>query len=122
MSGLRWVLGKGVTVPEVSNKHRLTALIKADVCEMEDYWIGNMAGARGIPFLAVRVIYDEWGEALPDYKNLVDPRGNVRAFRAMTHFMAHPAWLIKSGIKYHRAKKSLSDFVTGFLEAGEPKR
>jgi len=124
--GTRWILGKGVTVLRVVSdaavKQGLRDRSEAEVCEMEDYWVSRMAGARGIPFLAVRVIYDEFGAALPGYEKLVEPDGNTRAFRAMTHFMAHPGQILKSGgyfLNYRSAKASLSKFVAEFLATWE---
>jgi adenosylhomocysteine nucleosidase len=119
-----WIIGKSVTVPRLASttavRKSLRDRTQAEVCEMEDYWISRIAGARDIPFLAVRVVYDEFETELSDEDNLIEQDGNIHMFRALKHFGAHPVRFYKSGsslMKYRRAKKRLADFVAGFLDA-----
>jgi adenosylhomocysteine nucleosidase len=126
ISGPRRVLGKGVTIPrpaaDAVAKRGLRDRFAAEVCEMEDYWVSRLAGAMGIPFLAVRVIYDEFEAALPDSEQLVDPAGKINVMRATSYFITHPGQIFKSGsyfIKYRHARASLSNFVAGFLDSRE---
>lgn len=122
-SGLNWRQGKGVTVPKLvlntEDKLRLNSMLQAEVCEMEDYWIARVASARQIPFLAVRVIYDEIKAIMPDFERIVDLDGNLRLNRAIPYFLTHPEYLFSASALYkhsNRAKDSLATFVRSFLD------
>ena len=60
-NGRKWIKGKSATVPSLASnakeKHGLREKLQAEVCEMEDYWVALAAGARGVPFLAVRGLF-----------------------------------------------------------------
>lgn len=58
--------------------------------EMESGVHASFAGARGLPFLALRVILDPVGMALPVIKGLTTPEGTVRPVKALTHVVTHP--------------------------------
>jgi adenosylhomocysteine nucleosidase len=53
---------RGVTTsgvcPDTKSKIKLGQESRADAVDMESYWIGQAASARGIPFLAVRSVFD----------------------------------------------------------------
>jgi len=119
----KWLKGKGATVPKLASnkteKQMLRDKVQAEVCEMEDYWVANAAEARGIPFLAVRVVYDELSDELPDFERMVDTRGNVSISRTTAYLLSHPKQLISAWASYKnscRAKESLSVFVERFLD------
>lgn len=61
--------------------------------EMESGVHAAFAAARGLPFLALRVILDPVGMALPVMKGLMGPEGNVRAFKAVSYVATHPQHL-----------------------------
>lgn len=122
-SGLNWLPGKGVTVSKPAShaeeKRSLGDRLRAEVCEMEDYWIARMAGARQIPFLAVRVIYDELTTTLLDFEKIVDSAGNLSLNRAVPYLLTHPVHLLQMPTLYrrsNRAQESLSTFVNKFLD------
>jgi adenosylhomocysteine nucleosidase len=122
--GRGWRIGSGLTVPhaapDAAAKRGLREHAAAEVCEMEDYWIARLAGARGIPFLAVRVVLDSLDAALPDYENIVGADGKLRPLRATAYFLSHPGRLGKvrgSLTDYRRAKASLADFTARFLDS-----
>jgi adenosylhomocysteine nucleosidase len=121
--GRRWSVGNGITVLQAARdaaaKQALRETCRAEVCEMEDYWAARLAGARGIPFLAVRAVYDELDAALPDYENMIDGDGNIRPFRAAANFTSHPVRLVTSLLGYRRAEKALAGFIAGFLDMVE---
>ncbi len=68
--------GSCVTVDSVAwtpaEKSDLHSWLSHDVVEMESYWIGLAAAARGLPFLAVRVVSDQAGDQLVDSGSLKD--------------------------------------------------
>ncbi|MGH7963055.1 MAG: hypothetical protein ACRERD_14695 [Candidatus Binatia bacterium] len=61
--------------------------------EMESGVHAAFAAARGLPFLALRVILDPVGMALPVLKGLMDPQGKVRVVKAMSYVATHPQHL-----------------------------
>lgn len=122
-NGLKWLRGTGITISKLASdakkKHRLRDRIQAEVCEMEDYWIARVASDCGIPFLAVRVIYDEIGTVLPEYDRMVDRQGNMKLDRTMAYVLTHPGQLLSMWAAYRnccRAKESLSVFIENFLD------
>jgi nucleoside phosphorylase len=58
--------------------------------EMESGVHAAFATARGLPFLALRVILDPVGMALPIVKGLTTPDGDMRPFKVVSHVIAHP--------------------------------
>ena len=119
----KWFQGKGATVPSLASsakeKYELRNKVQAEICEMEDYWIALAADAGGVPFLAVRVVYDELNDNLPDFESMVDTRGNVRTGRMTAYLLTHPKEIFGAWTSYKnfcRAKESLSAFVERFLD------
>lgn len=122
-SGLKWTHGKSVTVSRlVSNmmeKQELGERTRAQVCEMEDYWISRIAASRQIPFLAVRIIYDEISTRLPDFKRMIDIHGNDKPWWATAYILRHPRQFVNVLSSYRncsRAKDGLSVFVVKLLD------
>jgi adenosylhomocysteine nucleosidase len=121
--GSKWLAGSSVTVArlasEPSERRALAGKVRAEVCEMEDYWLARAAVAGGIPFLAVRVIYDELNATLPAFDRMVDRFGNVRLGRTAAYLVAHPRQLGRMWGSYRdccRAKESLSLFIEKLLD------
>ncbi len=122
-SGLNWIQGNGITISWLAatpaDKRSLRGKHQAEVCEMEDYWIAQMAKIHQVPFLSVRVISDDMRTTLPDYKQIIKDNGNLRLVRAVPYFLAHPGFLVKLPTLYrqsNQAKNNLSAFVSRFLE------
>jgi adenosylhomocysteine nucleosidase len=122
-NGQKWLQGKGATVPKLASntkeKQILRDKVQAEVCEMEDYWVAHAAEARGIPFLAVRVVYDDLNDEIPDFERMVDTRGNVDISKTTAYLLTHPKQLFHARASYRnccRAKESLSAFVEKFLD------
>lgn len=123
-NGLKWLRGTGVTISKLASdakgKNGLRDRIRAEVCEMEDYWIARAASGYGIPFLAVRVIYDEIDTVLPEYNRMVDRHSNVKLDRTMIYVLTHPGQLLNMWAAYRnycRTKESLSIFTENFLDS-----
>ncbi len=72
------------------DKARHGEVTGAIAVEMESGVHASFASTRGLPFLALRVILDPVGMALPVMKGLTTPDGEVRPFKAMTHVVTHP--------------------------------
>lgn len=120
---LTWFLGSSVTVPELSfqacQKRALSLTVQAEVCEMEDFWIAQVAEQCQVPFLAVRVVYDVMHKSLPPFDRLVDSDGTVKLNWAIPYLLTHPGHLFNAPALYRysrRAKRSLATFVRSFLE------
>jgi adenosylhomocysteine nucleosidase len=73
-----------------AEKARLRESWGLDLVEMEGYWVGQAAGERGIPFLAVRALFDEAGRALPQIPGIVTARGRSSSLRVVPHLIRHP--------------------------------
>jgi purine-nucleoside phosphorylase len=58
--------------------------------EMESGVHAAFAIARGLPFLAIRVILDGMQMRIPAIKGLTTPEGDVRTFKAAWHVATHP--------------------------------
>jgi adenosylhomocysteine nucleosidase len=118
-NGHRWLRATGVTIPMVAAdgpaKLALRERTGASICEMEDAMVARLAGAQGLPFLAVRVVLDELETDFSDFTGLVTARG-IRPLRVAAFFTAHPGRLLTVIKSYQRAKDSISKFVTGFLD------
>jgi len=121
-TGVRPMQGSGVTVSrpisEPKAKRALGKTSSARVVDMEGYWIGKIASAKQIPFLAVRVISDTAGDSLPPLERFLGSDGTWRRKSAVLYFLFHPHQLIKLYIFYKNARKAsnnLSYFVSRLI-------
>ena len=83
-----------------------------------DYWIAQLATKRNVPFLAVRVVYDELQESMPPLDQFVDLDGTLKLSRAIPYLLTHPGYGFNAPALYRRsrrAKRSLATFVRDFL-------
>lgn len=78
------------TAEEKSRQGNITGAIAV---EMETGVHAAFAATRGIPFLAVRIVLDSVGMALPVMKGMITPEGAVRPLKAVSHLMSHPQHL-----------------------------
>lgn len=115
---VRLLQGSGVTAASVvsgpTDKEALGKRFSAKVVDMESYWIGRIASARQVPFLAVRAISDTVADSLPPFGRFLDTNGNWRWGSASLHFLSHPHQLVKVYCYYRNARKAgsnLSRFV-----------
>jgi len=58
--------------------------------EMESGVYAAFAAARGLPFLALRVIFDPVDMTLPAVTGLTTPEGDVRLLKAAAYVATHP--------------------------------
>jgi adenosylhomocysteine nucleosidase len=123
---VRPVVGGCLTVPSVANhrqvKEWLSWNFTGAVVDMESFWLGSLAQEAGVPFLAVRSVSDPLNESLPPLDGLVDAFGRTKK-RAMSRYLiGHPiaaGELIRLGLHFRRAQKSLTSFVVSFLKDSE---
>jgi 5'-methylthioadenosine/S-adenosylhomocysteine nucleosidase len=110
--------GRSATVAQlVSSPEAKLALAKAfhaDIVDMESYWIGKIASASQVPFLAVRAISDTVQDSLLPFDQIMDFDGKWRWQRATIYFLSRPQNLPKLFTLYRnarRARKSLTAFI-----------
>lgn len=120
--GLRAHAGRVVSSPVVlasqASKRRLAAL-DALVVDMETAAVVAEAGRRGVPCLAVRVVLDELGQAVPMIGGLVDEHsGDVRIGAAVRRLAVRPhLWRAVSRLAWQqrRAEHALREFLAVVL-------
>ncbi len=115
-------MGGSVTVDEVAwgpeEKRRLRDWDGHDVVEMESYWVGRAATARGIPFLAVRVVTDGAGATIPNIPGLMNNDGTMNPQNLLAYTAEHPeaiqalaAMHSKGGVALDRLRAFLGEFL-----------
>lgn len=107
-SGVGVTSDKLVATPEA--KRNLRELSSADIVDMESYWIAQLAGENGIPFITGRAVSDAEKDTFPNL-----PSYEWR--NAAKYFIWHPmqAWYLYLGMK--RARRSLTRFAAHMVEA-----
>jgi len=115
---VRLLQGDSVTVArpvsEPTAKQVLGKTFSAKVVDMESYWIGRIASAKQVPFIAVRAISDTAADSLPSLDRFLDSNGTWRRKRAALYFLFRPHQLMKLCRFYRNARKAsnnLSYFV-----------
>jgi adenosylhomocysteine nucleosidase len=113
--------GRGVTTASVCStpgaKHSLGIEYGADVVDMESYWIGRQALKRGIPFLAVRSIFDAIQDDLSFLERL-SADGKIVPPEVFKLLCLHPGQmpaLIRLYRRDRKASAGLSLFFKGLL-------
>jgi adenosylhomocysteine nucleosidase len=116
---VRFRQGSSVTVSQlVSNpeaKQKLGKAFRANIVDMESYWVARIASDRQIPFAAVRAVSDTVQDSLPPLDRMLTPNGKWRWEKAAPYFIFHPQHLIKLFVLYRnarQARKSLTAFVS----------
>ncbi len=101
-------------VSDPEEKERLGLIHRAQVVDMESYWIANIAARRKIPFLAVRVISDSMSERLPPFDHFLGRGGEMLWGKALQHFVLKPVDLMGLVQMYGQARlarESLTEFI-----------
>lgn len=62
---------------------------RADIVEMESYWIASAAHKKHVPFLAIRAVSDTVEDNLPPF-HIFKMEGGINWNRAVFHFASHP--------------------------------
>ena len=71
-------------------KRELGERFKAQVVDLESYWLAETAAQCGLPFIGIRVISDAIHERLPVLENALNSNGKVRFFSVIQHSFAVP--------------------------------
>jgi len=120
-AGLRARRGRSLTVDEIvgdpAAKTGLRLTTGAEIVEMESYRAGRIAGEKGLPFLAARVVFDEAADPLPGLPGVVAPDGSMRMWAVLPYLVAHPQrlpLLLRLAGCQRRAMETLGVFLEAF--------
>ena len=105
-----------VSMPKA--KQTLGRAFRADIVDMESYWIGRIASDRQIPFIAVRAVSDTMRDSLPPFDLILNANGKWQRRKATLYFISHPQQLIKMIALYQntwQARRSLTTFVGNLM-------
>jgi adenosylhomocysteine nucleosidase len=119
---VRTLKGKGVTVPVVceapDDKKKLGEEVQADVTDMESYWIARVALENGLPFIAVRSIFDAVQDDL-SFLGRLTIAGEIAPGRACGYLVSHPGCLPRlfaCSRKASTARTNMAAFVERLVE------
>ena len=119
----RYSIANGLTVPQIvseaAGKSRLAIATTSSVVNMEDYWIGQLAVQRGIPFLSVRAVLDTAKQELPPFVAGLGNKGTLtQALKVGANVVARPGYvprLAKLVKQVKVAQESLASFGISFI-------
>ncbi len=99
-------------------KERLSPF--AEAVDMETFSILNVARARSLPAVAIRVISDSFDQDLPvDIDTMVDAEGNVKIGGVARYVAGHPLTLpalVRLGRETKTAAEALAHFLEAYIE------
>jgi adenosylhomocysteine nucleosidase len=114
-----FLLGTGVTVPRLvsspQRKQELGHEFRAQIVDMESYWIARMASARLVPLITIRSISDTLQHGLQPLDHILAPDGRLLWKRVAPYFLLHPQYLASVFTPFsnmQRAKGNLTAFVS----------
>jgi len=120
-AGLRARRGRSLTVDEIvgdlAAKAGLRLTTGAEIVEMESYRAGRIAGEKGLPFLAARVVLDEAADPLPELPGVIRPDGTQRLWAVPPYLLTHPhhlPLLVRLARSQRRALEALGSFLEAF--------
>jgi hypothetical protein len=100
-------------------KERLGQRVPADVVEMENYWLAQVAAESGVPLVAVRAISDTLLETLPEGCSFMDERGETPMAEVAFHAIRHPRTLLpllRLSVNARRCTANLTAFAEALLD------
>jgi adenosylhomocysteine nucleosidase len=102
-------------VNTAAEKERLSPF--AEAVDMETFSILNVARARNVPAVAIRVVSDSFDQDLPaDIDTMVDAEGNVKIGGVVSYLARHPVTL-PALVRLGRDSKTAAEALAHFLEA-----
>ena len=120
---MRWSTAPSITtnaiVEKRTEKSKLRVASNTATVNMEDFWVADFAGQRGIPFLSVRVVIDEVAQEVSTYV-LDFPLSHILPWKVLQLVLSRPKQLIQLGkllIRLVFAKRKLGIFAGAFLSA-----
>ncbi len=106
-------------VNSTAERSRLESI--ADAVDMESFAVFAEARRAGVPAVAIRVISDTPASPLPlNFERTVDDKGDLRWFAMAVEIAKQPARigaLMRFGVRSSHARRSLADFLTGYLQS-----
>jgi adenosylhomocysteine nucleosidase len=117
----RFFKGSSVTVAnpvsEPKAKLALGKAFRAEVVDMESYWIARIASVNRIPFLSIRAVSDTVKDTLPPFDQFLNS-GQWQWRSTILYFLTHPQQLVKLFCLYRnvrRASRNLAAFMDSFI-------
>lgn len=109
-TGLRFSCGGSVTVTRpvfrLELRRTLGQAFRADIVDMESYWIARIAAERQVPFLAVRAISDIMQDSRLPFDQILTLTGEWQWPRAIPYFILHPQHLTRLFALYRDAREA----------------
>ena len=123
-AGLKFGCGGSVTVPQPASnptvKKGLNQASRAQVVDMEGYWLAGIASEKAIPFAAIRAVSDARQDSLPPFDRILGADGSWLWTKAAAYFALHPQDIPRLLVLYRnsqRARRSLTDCIA-YIAAG----
>lgn len=114
----RFRLGSGVTVTQLASStqktHGLGHDFGADIVDMESYWIGRIASARQVPFIAIRSVSDTTAQGVQPFDRILTSDGRLLWKRAAVAFLLHP-WYLANVLTLFRNTRRAERNLTAFI-------
>jgi len=118
----RSCVGSGVTVMELDaspqRMQELRQTFRAEIVDMESYWIARIAAVRQIPFIAVRSISDTMQQGVQPFDRILTSDGRLLWKRAALCFLSRPHHLANVFTLFkntRRARMTLTAFVADLV-------
>jgi nucleoside phosphorylase len=112
--GARIRVGPSVTVNVVASASAKESLGRnrgALVCEMENFWVARFCQARGVPFAALRVVFDGVEDPLPDAPGL----GERALWRVLAERPRLVASLPRLALRMLRVRRTLDPLARALV-------
>ena len=118
-------VGACLTVPQFVSNHAMKAWLgstfNVNLIDMESYWVSEVAGSFGIPYLAVRAVLDPVDQSVPSFiGETVDKGAAVRTLRSVAHLIMNPAdgpQLVRLSRQVRVARASLAKLLGNIVAA-----
>jgi adenosylhomocysteine nucleosidase len=118
-SEFRLIKGQGVTADDLcatpASKCSLGRQYQADIVDMESYWIGKIAAEKGLPFIAIRSVFDALRDDLSVLEQITLKR-KIVAKEVLKQILLHPGQSIRLYHNYRKAAKNLALFVDALVK------
>jgi adenosylhomocysteine nucleosidase len=106
----------GLPVCRVQRRVELARDYDAGLVDMESYWIGRIALARGLPFLCIRCVSDSAEQELPAFDRMMTREGKWRVGATASHFLRNP-WNVGRLARLRAQERVAGRQLTVFLDA-----
>jgi adenosylhomocysteine nucleosidase len=113
------IKGQGVTLYHLcataASKYRLGQKYQADIVDMESYWIGKIAAGKGLPYIAVRSVFDSLRDDLTVLEQITS-NGKSTAGNILRQILLHPGQSLRLYRNYRKAAKNLAVFMDALIK------